>query len=148
MDISWSPVFPIHWYTVHRHGAWAPSQRLANFQLLPCAVNAILWLISFPGIQTAKCERVEWLGFRSQCALTAHSHGGDFYPSASTQILWNIHQGRWNHLSFNLIGPHHKEVYEIQRCSTLGACRRHHNQLWNKQKNSFHLSVVEKTTSS
>lgn len=85
--ISWSLIFPIHWYTVHRHSAWASSQRPANFQLLPLSVDAILWLISFRGIQTAKCKRVEWLGFRSQRALTADSHGGEFYPSASTEIL-------------------------------------------------------------
>ena len=107
MQIIWCPIFPVHrpysvtnmWVQPHPTGrvvgVMVPgpsSLGPINFQFLPRAVDAILWLISFHVIHSAKCGQLEWLGVRNWCVLTTCSQGGDFHLWASIQALGNTHR--------------------------------------------------------
>lgn len=64
-----------------------PSSMPTNFQLLPRAVDAILWLVSFYVTPSTKCEQ---LGVGMWCTPTLCSQGEESYHWAWTQAFGNI----------------------------------------------------------
>lgn len=154
-----SSMFPVHSYTdqallptswwwhilLEEQSVWwyldPRSSMPTNFHLLPRAMDAILWLVSFYVTLSTKCEQ---LRYGIQCAPIAWSQGGGSYHQAWTQALGDTramvcflhiflhikpsdsrnNQGRWNSLRFCSTGPHHKKPYGTRRASTPEVCRR------------------------